>query len=86
MEEGKIINKRGRPSAENNKKRKFFAYSAQPSSSIRGDQTAHWPAVDDTRRICRMQGCSSRTNVVCSKCNIHLCFNAKNNHFTEYHK
>ena len=41
-----------------------------PQNSVRHDQVGHRPSVAEADCICH-------TNVVCTKCNVHLCFNNK---------
>lgn len=86
MKEGKVP-KRGRPSNENPPplKKKCFARTSQPEESVRFDNVAHYPRIDKARRICRLNGCEGRTNVVCTKCNVHLCLYKNKNHFYTYH-
>ena len=88
MEAGKVINKKGKPSASETpetKRRNTMHVAVVPQDSVRHDQVGHWPSVAEARRICRFEGCVHCTNVVCTKCNVHLCFNNKTNHFIAFH-
>jgi hypothetical protein len=88
MEASKLINKRGRPSAyetlESNRQKTMHVIVV-PQNSVRYDIVGHWPSVAEIRRVCRFEGCANRTNVACTKCNVHLCFNNKTNHFVAFH-
>ena len=89
MMEGKTV-KRGRPSFSDDgtpKSKRKLIVPLRPihDNVIRYDNVEHWPDTCDVRRICRFKGCCGRTNVRCSKCEVHLCFNSKINHFLDYH-
>ena len=85
MHEGKVP-RRGRPSNENPPvKKQCFVRPGQPEDSVRFDQVAHFPIIENERRICRVNGCEGRTNVQCNKCKVHLCLSNKKNHFFFYH-
>jgi hypothetical protein len=73
MEAGKLINKRGRPTAcetPESKRRKTMHVTVVHMNSVRYDLVGHWPSVAEARRICRFDGCANRTNVACTKCNV----------------
>jgi hypothetical protein len=68
MEAGKLINKRGRPSAcetPESKRQKTKHVTVVPQNSVRYDQVGHWHSVAEARRICHFEGCANRTNVAC---------------------
>lgn len=54
----------------------------------RFDGKNHWIVCDKSiksQRICRREKCKSRTNVMCSKCKVYLCFNYNKNCFYTFH-
>lgn len=56
------------------------------SGVIRFDGIEHWPQIQQNLRLrCKNDGCTLKTNVYCSKCQVHLCLNASRNCFTNYH-
>lgn len=58
----------------------------KPDHIIRYDEIAHLPGVDiETRRRCKLEGCTQLTYVYCEKCNVHLCINIRRNCFKEFH-
>lgn len=75
--------KRGRPSvAETAAAAK--APKKAPCDDIRTDQYAHWP--DKIAQRGRCKHCSSnKTNTVCTKCNVRLCFVEERNCFKAFH-
>lgn len=58
-----------------------------PVPEKRLDGYDHWPVVDDiaNARLCRREGCDSRTRTRCDKCNIYLCLSGRNNCFKMFH-
>jgi len=48
------------------------------------DNVGHWPEIRDSRKMCKKTGCSGKTNVCCSKCDINLCLNSTNNCFKNF--
>ncbi|CAF4255548.1 unnamed protein product [Rotaria socialis] len=60
------------------------ASSPAPSSSVRFDKFDHWPTPTSKGR-CRIRGCTGYTRISCSKCELRLCLNNKNNCYTDYH-
>ena len=79
--------KRGRPSPPMkdaiSKRRR--PYQTLPDQAIRFDNVGHWPEIKDSRKMCKNPGCSGKTNVYCSKCDISLCLNSSNNCFKNFH-
>lgn len=55
-----------------------------PPISVRLDKYDHWP-VTTAKGRCRNVGCIGQTRISCSKCEVRLCLNDKNNCFKEYH-
>ncbi|CAF1402754.1 unnamed protein product [Rotaria sordida] len=56
------------------------------SSMVRFDGLEHWPQYQQSLRLrCKNKGCSMKTNVYCSKCQVHLCFCTTRNCFKDYH-
>ena len=86
----KTAAKRGRPSlnvaAEHALKQKRGPTAPIPSTSVRADDTGHWPAFSEKRGRCRNPGCSGVPKVTCTKCNVHLCFTPATNCFREFHQ
>ncbi|XP_040072936.1 piggyBac transposable element-derived protein 2-like [Ixodes scapularis] len=82
--------KRGRPSgslqAQLEMKKRRGPTSHIPNEDVRTDSTGHWPVVKDTRQRCKKPGCKGHTNVMCSKCNAHLCLNKNTNCFFDFHQ
>lgn len=78
-----------RPSLEsrNNeqKSKKGRPCQALPEKSIRFDNIGHLPSLENIRRVCKKPGCTGKTNVLCSKCKVNLCFNINNNCFANFH-
>ncbi|CAH2102653.1 unnamed protein product [Euphydryas editha] len=82
-------NKRGRPtngSLENNLKAKMQKGSTHPlpSKDVRKDGIDHYP-VFSSRLRCKIPGCTGTTQWSCTKCNVPLCLNARNNCFITFH-
>jgi len=82
--------KRGRPSSkslsdENNSSTlQRAAPNPVPSTSVRFDKYDHW-LVQIEKGRCRNSGCTGYTRISCSKCELRLCLNEKNNCFKDYH-
>lgn len=59
-----------------------------PSVAKRYDGYDHLPSFDeiDSPRACRMEGCKSRSKILCTKCEVYLCLSRKQNCFLAYHK
>lgn len=56
------------------------------STIIRFDGIEHWPDMSGVTRIrCKDDGCSNKTNVFCTKCQVHLCLTTKRNCFKNFH-
>jgi len=91
MKEGKpcTATKRGRPSMQsssgNSATKRGRPCQTLPEKAIRFDNVGHWPEIRDGRKMCKKPGCSGKTNVCCSKCNINLCLNSTNNCFKNFH-
>jgi hypothetical protein len=83
--------KRGRPSLkslpdENNSSTPQRAVpNPVPPASVRFDKYDHWPVQLEKGR-CRNSGCTGYTRILCSKYELCLCLNEKNNSFKDYHK
>jgi len=84
--------KRGRPSKEpeegtSDESKKFRASRApRPQEDTRKDGCGHWPVVEAKRQRCKNGNCPGKPVFKCSKCQVHLCLNSKNNCFAKYHK
>jgi hypothetical protein len=67
------------------KKRKREA-ALNISSATRFDGIEHWPQIQQNLRLrCKNEHCTMKTNVYCSKCQVHLCLNVSRNCFINYH-
>ena len=91
---GKNGRKRGRPCSVSPLSQgcrpteaKRFRSSAgrQPCDDVRFDAVGHWPKWSTARQRCKRTMCKGISRVVCSKCNVHLCFTQKKNCFHDYH-
>lgn len=85
------IKRRGRPSAhpaptdtKSSKKRRSLTQRL-PSIKARFDGLHHWP-IAVSRGRCRYPGCQGVSTIRCSKCQIRLCLNSKNNCFKKFHQ
>lgn len=82
-------NKRGRPSSSSLeqdlevKRQKRCSYPL-PCKDVRTDGIEHWPVFDNRLR-CKMPQCKGTTQWACSKCNVPLCLNQRNNCFKNFH-
>lgn len=84
--------KRGRPSsnpgspcspAPGTPKRKKDFYV--PAATTIYDNVGHLPEYKDSNRtVCAMQDCQFRSQVICIKCKVALCFNSHRNCFLSY--
>ena len=86
MQAGKpnSLKKRGRPQTTPKlKKARNFCIMPQPGA--RFDEIDHFPFVDKVRRMCKNDGCSGKTNIVCPKCKVNLCLHSKANCFAQFH-
>lgn len=54
--------------------------------NIRYDRFDHFPKYSENRLRCKLNSCTSRSQLFCPKCNVHLCLNLKQNCFMEYHE
>lgn len=57
-----------------------------PVKDVRQDGINHWPQYIESRKSCKMPGCKKLTSVVCTKCDISLCFLKDRECFVEFHK
>ncbi|XP_044573309.1 piggyBac transposable element-derived protein 1-like [Drosophila ananassae] len=56
-----------------------------PNQMVRQDQVGHWPIWADKRIRCKFPNCAGYSQVMCNKCGVALCFNKRNNCFTNFH-
>lgn len=56
----------------------------RPSHEIRYDGIEHYPEAKPFQR-CKMEGCTSRSYVYCSKCKVSLCLKRNMNCFKAFH-
>ena len=67
-------------------KRKKKETHSGVSNMARLDSIEHWPEVQRNLRLpCKNGKCSMKSNVYCSKCQVHLCLNTTRNCFKDYH-
>lgn len=81
--------KRGRPSnasldEELQAKKQKGPSHPMPSVDVRKDCIDHWPVFSNRLR-CKILNCKGTTQWSCSKCNVPLCLNARNNCFRDFH-
>lgn len=59
----------------------------KPKNSTRYDGRNHLPRFDsyDYASRCKNEDCNFKTNVICTKCNVHLCFTRSRNCFESFH-
>lgn len=82
--------KRGRPSNEQvpepSKKKKQPA--ARPLNETRYDGVGHFPVfVEQKHQVrCKMEGCTGKTYILCTKCKLNLCLNREKNCFLSFHQ
>lgn len=59
----------------------------KPLNNVRYDGKSHWPSYDENSYAsrCKHDDCNSKTNVICTKCKVHLCFIRGRNCFKEFH-
>lgn len=78
------INRKGRSSAASQKIARIHAPSMpKPPDEVRQDQVSHFPIFGPKKRCRNCQG--GITTVVCTKCNLNLCFTTKRNCFLDFH-
>jgi hypothetical protein len=67
-------------------KRQKMETRSSVSSMARLDGIEHWPEVQRNGRFrCKNGRCSMKSNVYCTKCQVHLCLNVTRNSFKDYH-
>lgn len=52
---------------------------------VRYDEYRHYAKYSEKRLRCKLESCNQKSQVICSKCNVHLCLNKNNDCFYEYH-
>ncbi|MCL4147941.1 UNVERIFIED_CONTAM: hypothetical protein GTU68_041511 [Idotea baltica] len=57
-----------------------------PIKDVRTDGMGHWPEVKQERQRCKMPRYPLKSNIICTKCQIHLCLNKNNNCFKNFHQ
>lgn len=82
-------NKRGRPSTSSLEhelqiKKQKGPQHPLPSKDVRVDGFEHWPVFANRLR-CKMPNCKGTTQWSCTKCNVPLCLNQRNNCFKDFH-
>lgn len=58
---------------------------SRTEESIRYDEHGHLPKYSENRLRCKLESCNAKSQLFCSKCDVHLCLNKNNNCFFEYH-
>ena len=85
VKKGKVpMNKRGRPSSEGQSPTAKRGRSS-PEDIIRFDQFGHFPDVEKKRNRCKNKNCSGKTQFVCIKCKVNLCWTTTSNCFSKFH-
>ena len=84
LQAGKPTKKRGRNQVTP-KRKPSRHHCTMPTQAARYDKIDHFPGIDKVRRMCKNDGCSGKTNIVCSKCKVNLCLNSKANCFAQFH-
>lgn len=59
----------------------------KPKNKTRYDGKSHFPEYDTNTYAsrCKNEDCDFKTNVICSKCGVHLCFVRGRNCFKDFH-
>lgn len=57
----------------------------RPPKCKRFDDTGHYPVVDAHPTRCKLEHCKLKSNVLCLKCNVHLCLKLGRNCFHQFH-
>ena len=55
------------------------------NKAIQGGKIDHWPEYTLKKLRCKLPGCNATTQVVCTKCNVNLCFTSRWNCFKMFH-
>lgn len=69
-------------------RKKYKSTEKMPAHSLRYDGNDHLPKIDKSRTVrCKNEGCNKKSQLLCSKCNVHLCLCIADdrNCFTEFH-
>lgn len=88
------LNKRGRPrnveisemvQAPSPKRNRL---EVRPYVDFRYDCQDHWPTFDARKEStrCKLEMCTKKTHVMCTKCKVHLCCLSDRNCFLKFHK
>lgn len=87
-----IRRKRGRPASSKDLPappavKKRVRGEVRPSKVVRQDTVDHLPEVDAKKEAtcCKNKGCNGKTDVFCTKCQVHLCLLSYRNCFAQYH-
>lgn len=79
----------GRPNAMNKASQKKPYDVVKPTNEDRFDGYNHLPqyvAPSLQGKRCKLENCVGRSRVICTKCNVHLCFTGTKNCFIKYHE
>jgi len=82
--------KRGRPSkqAQNQlQPKRLYRPESVPVEEMRWDKIDHFPVFDEKPNTsrCKYLFCKQKSSVLCSKCNVHLCFMRGRNCYIDFH-
>lgn len=61
------------------------AKERSPDDWIRYDGQDHLAKYSEARLRCKLKSCDSKSQIICSKCKVHLCINNHNDCFYAYH-
>lgn len=77
----------GRPSSTSLKEAKMVKKSYAPPDDLRYDNSGHMPDCLDRsgKRMCKMPGCKSETQMYCTKCKLNLCLSSTKKCFQLFH-
>lgn len=83
----KIPNPKKQKEPKNSKKSIRSKKENRPKNSMRYDGKNHLPRFDSNEYAtrCKNDDCDLKTNVFCTKCNVHLCFTRSRNCFESFH-
>lgn len=65
--------------------RKDKSRESRTDQNIRYDGFGHIPKYSEKRLRCKLESCQSKSQLYCSKCNVHLCVNSNHDCYAEYH-
>lgn len=73
------------PDEQPDSKKKAQHKEYRTDNCIRYDEQGHIPEFSETRLRCKLETCNLKAQVICPKCQVHLCFTRNNNCYKAYH-